>query len=93
MKLFRMNDCDWVMAPSLDEAANFYAKYTAGSYEDAMKDEPRELTDEEMDKLRFMDHADDPEPSRGDRSFREELARRMATADENETDLFATTEY
>lgn len=72
MKLFQVSEYDCVMATSADEAiriiADYYELPHGEGYEPARL---REVTEEEMDRRMFRD--DD-----GRRTFREELARRMA---------------
>jgi len=86
MKVFNMNDCDWFMARSLEEAIYEYKKYLKSQ---DMDDEPEywedavELTEEEMDRLKYRDE-DLPEAV----TFREALAMRGS-----EPEFFASTEY
>lgn len=85
MKVFQMNECDWYMAESAEEARVKYARdYDPG---DDSENQPRELELHEMHNLMFIDEdgADLP------RSFAEELKIRLAK--ENVTHgLFASTE-
>jgi hypothetical protein len=90
-----MDSCDWWIARTLEEAI---ADYRAG-WADADLTEARELTDAELDRLVFVDLAPDPEHGRDPeisatvrRSFRQELARRVA-AGLSEPGIFASTEY
>lgn len=85
-RVYRMNDSEWWMARSLDEAREAYhACYGTDEHDTA---DARELTDEELDRLTFTDDEATP---RVTRTFREELARQSATA--TEPDFFATTEW
>lgn len=84
MKVWKINDCDWVMASSAEEAKQTLATITE-VYEE---DEVRELTDHELDTFHFVDEDEKDSPRR---TFRQELARRVAL---NEgPDMFASTEY
>lgn len=90
MKIFEMNDCDWWLANTAEEAkADFREIY--GSHEhDFHPEGPRELTGEELDKLIFSD--DLSEPNAAKRTFREELERRLS-AGVTSPEPFASTEY
>ncbi len=95
MHVYQLNDFEWWMAPSLEEAIALAMKTTGCSREEQVDETCHELTDAELDKLRFID-ADEPgaeEPEGGwpNRSFREELEARIAAGCEAE--MFATTEY
>lgn len=82
-KVFRLNDCDWWMAESLEAAKADYTKETGLTEEDEPFDDPHELDEETMDTLIFVDDGIK-------RTFREELARRIAIGDT--LGMFATTE-
>jgi hypothetical protein len=85
-RVFRLNECEWYMARTLEEAIAEYrsvmglAEHEVASY----LDRPRELTDQELDRLQFCDYEQSP-PTR--RSFREELAARAPAPQ-----FFASTE-
>lgn len=96
-RVFKMNDCDWWLARTLDEARESY-KHETGVDED----EARELTDEEMARLTFVDVDDGERPiGTSRRSFREELRQRVELRErlkakhgiEPKPELFASTEY
>jgi hypothetical protein len=87
MKIFKVNDCDWVMATSAEEAKQVLATFT-DVHED---DEVRELTDHELDTFKFIDEDHDEEKDGPHPTFRQELARRVAAGDR--PDMFASTEY
>ena len=92
MKVFRMNDCDWWMAETLEQAVNDYLKMT-GSQSDLdrgeMLDDPAELTPHEMASHEFYpDETQDPDKVI---SFSTELKYRIARGATSE--LFASTEY
>lgn len=67
VKVFRLNDCDWWAAHSLEEAIKDGAA-CMGLTEDEVADEPRELTEKEMDEFDFVD-----ENGERQSSFRERL--------------------
>jgi hypothetical protein len=68
MKIFAMNDCDWMAAEDLESAKAAYLKDYSGDY-DSLED-PHELTEEEMDSHTLHD----PEGENPDCTFREGLA-------------------
>lgn len=53
MKVFRINDYDWYMAGSLDEAINL-AVADCGMPRDEVVDRPCEVSDEAMKELMFF---------------------------------------
>lgn len=83
-KVFKLNEFEWYAAPSLAAAVAAWKKET-GCDDDAL-DEPRELTEKEMDTIKF--HSDDE----GILTFREELRLQRQRTGEY-TGFFATTEY
>ncbi len=88
MKIFAMNDCDWMAAETLEAAtAAYLVEYSGGLPADEALDSPRELTDEEMGLLLVMDES-------GVRvgTFREELDKLVA-AGAVFPRMFASTEY
>ena len=94
-RIFEMNDCDWILAHSQEEAANFYCEMVgARDYVELVAFEegyPMEVCDEMLDKLRFHRealHSEGPHVV----SFREELASQIASG-EPIPHLFASTEY
>lgn len=96
IKIFKMNDCDWWAAETLDEAKLDCVHTFGGVWpEDAEEflDDPYEVGDEHLDKLWFVD-ADEMdangEPVR--RTFREELNRMIESGEEFPCP-FASTEY
>ena len=85
MKVFCMNDCDWWMAETLEQAKADYLKMTG---KDAnILDNPHEMTAEEMENAEFY-----PDES-VERAipFTEELRNRIVAGRKSE--LFASTEY
>ena len=85
MKVFAMNDCDWMAADTLDEAKALYLK----EYGEEVDEDARPLTDAEMDSLVFVETDSLPERRC---TFREELERRVASGQEF-PQFFASTEY
>jgi hypothetical protein len=87
MRVFAMNDCDWVAAETLEDAIKTYAQMIGTGFdpEDDLSD-PHALTDEQMDKLMFTDEDEKK------RTFREQL-NRMIEAGEELPGFFATTEF
>lgn len=105
-KVYRMNDCDWYVAKSADDALSALADDVLNSCEEyadleAKKaglrasnywfgEAPAELSDEEMDTLKFLD--EEGEDGEGTtpvtRTFREQLVFDPPT----EARMFASTE-
>jgi hypothetical protein len=83
MKIWKMNDCDWVMAPTLQEAIKVMADmFCEGDISkiDEYLDEPDEISEEAYDKLKFCDlepGEDGWDKPENKRSFREEMNRRI----------------
>lgn len=97
-RVFRMNDVDWWMARTLEEARASYKRETG----DDETEDACELTDEEMDRLMFHETDENERPTKkGRRTFREELRQRVELMEslrvehgvEPRPDLFACTEY
>lgn len=95
MKIFQVNDIDWFAGENADDC--FKLLKEMGMYDDgdiqAMKDDgyPVELTDEDMDRLVFVDDVYDNLKS-NKRTFREELQRRINAGEEFPC-MFASSEY
>ena len=90
--VYEINDCDWYLARSLDEAkATATVDYGGPEYaEDMIESGAHELTDAELDKTLFT--VDDAGASVAPKiSFREELANRVAN--NPQPSLFASTEF
>lgn len=85
MKVFRLNDCDWWMAETMEQAKADYLKMTGEDSE--IFDDPKELTAQDME-----DHEFYPDES-VERAipFSEELRNRIVAGRTSE--LFASTEY
>lgn len=93
LRVFRLNDCDWWIARTLEEAKVSYQGECGPMDDEEAFDEPRELTDEELDRLKFHDRDDRDRVIRKTiRTFREEL-RQQIKADPTTPRMFACTEY
>jgi hypothetical protein len=91
-RVFRMNDCEWWVARTLAEAMGQYLIQTGIPAAEAFDGE-RELTDEEMDRLHYIDIDENERPVKESRrTFRDELAQRVS-AGLSMPELFACTEY
>ena len=89
MKVFAMNDCDWMAGETLESVKALYMReYAGGLPEDEALDDPSEVNEHEMGRLRFHDS----ENCEDDSTFQEELDRRIA-AGEKFPCFFASTEY
>jgi hypothetical protein len=94
MKIFQLNDCDWVMANNLEEAIKTLIEETGTTREEAYDEAvAHELTDQELDMMKFTDD----DEARGDgslqtmavtRTFKQEMARRKQVSQ-----FFASTEF
>lgn len=89
IKIFRLNDCDWFAAETL-EAAIQCARSEFG-YTDDSFDEAYELDDAELDCLKYRFTDDDDKPLET-MSFREALAKRIADGEQFPY-MFASTEH
>ena len=93
-KVFQLNDVEWWMAPSLEEAITEAVRQTGLVREDVFDEScAHELTDEELDKLVFdwgseFGKFNDPDYQH---SFRKELKDRIE--DGSRTEVFAVTDY
>lgn len=84
IRVYEMNDCDWMAAASPESATEVYRRDFGGDeFEDG---EPRPLTDREMDGLMF--HEDNGEK----RTFRAQLAN-MVVEGRPFPQFFASTEF
>lgn len=86
IKIYAMNDCDWVVARSREEAITFYRTFSedAEDWEDA-----EELSSKALDKLKYAIG----ESLRGPTiSFRARL-QQIVDGGEEVPDLFASTEF
>lgn len=95
-RVFYMNDCEWWVARSLEEAkvdaAKAWGCSVATAEADGMYDDPYELCDAELERLKFVVDRELPEKQWKRITFREELERRVAVG-MMQPELFACTEY
>jgi len=89
IKIFKLNDCDWFAAETLEEAIEC-AKRECGYDADSF-DDPYELGDDDLDRLQFQFTDDDDKPLET-MSFRDALAKRIADGEQFPY-LFASTEH
>lgn len=54
VRVWQMNDCDWVAARSLTDAIDCYMQFSGALREDVLAEEPRQLTDADMRRLTFF---------------------------------------
>lgn len=89
MNIFQMNDCDWFIGESLEACRAEFAK----NFDDdpIYTEDARELTDAELDTLKFSDRSDDGQDETT-RTFRKQLAVEIANGGEFPR-MFASTEY
>lgn len=90
IKIFEINDCEWVAARSLEEAKTFYLEMVSGDTSVLDEGCPVELTELQLDRMTYSDDQGDPNASK--RSFREELQKRIA-AGVQFPEYFATSEF
>lgn len=89
MHVFRLTDCEWWMARTLDEAKTDYTQVTG----EQADDDARQLSEEDLDRLWYVDTNEDETPNATMRcSFRQELANRIATGI-SKPEVFACTDY
>ena len=90
MKVFAMNDCDWMAGESLESVTELYLKeYAGGLPKDEACDNPHEVTEHQMDRLRFHDDAESPDDYQ---TFQQRLNFMVRRGDKFPC-FFATTEY
>lgn len=92
VKIFKLNDYDWVAATSLDEAKLCLSKLVhdgsiGEEFHDNYIDCPNELSEADLDRMQFVS---DEHPE--NRSFREELKHNLSVGEEVPF-FFASTEY
>lgn len=98
IKIFKMNDCDWWAAETLEQAKEDCVTTFGGRYpEDAEEflDDVREVPGGNMSKLRFVDPDESDETTASgyvERTFRQELNDRIERG-EKFPQPFASTEY
>lgn len=89
MKIFKLNDCDWYAAKDMKSAIEQIMFDMSDTCEFCVDSSAHELTDDEMDSLKFVDYTDSPTTTR---TFREQLVIMVERGDEFPC-LFATTEF
>lgn len=89
VKIFVMNECDWMAAVTLEEAVEEYKANFGGDFDE--NDPPRELTPEELDELQFRE-TDEDDSLLAKKSFRVKLDE-MIAARETFPCFFASTEF
>jgi hypothetical protein len=89
-RIFQLDDYYWWVARTLEEACRT-AKAEVDFGDDDLAD-ARELEDEELGRLKFVDSDEDGNPEGEHRSFRQELARRVSSG-LAAPELFACSEY
>lgn len=87
IKIFKLNDCDWYAANTLEEAIAQCAEDT-GIPKEEVADDAYEVGDHHLDELIFKDE-DRPDE---EITFRQEL-QRMIDAGTKFPAMFASTEY
>ena len=86
IKVYRLNEYDWVAAESMEEAIEWYCRTTGVARSEATDEDVRELDEREMERTVFT--LED-----GDQiSFAEQLERCL-DAEREAPFLFASTEY
>lgn len=98
-KVYRVTDYEWYVARTRDEAiATACSDWGCKSVDEAVSkdmlelDDVHELDDESLRELKYTDTDENDEPVGRARSFRTELARRVA-AGLKEAELFAASEW
>ena len=86
MKVFRINDYEWYMANTLEEAIKLAMDLTGLPADEAAEDDAHEECEAEMNRMKFVD---DDGVTR--RTFAAELQRRIEAG--LPTGPFASTEY
>lgn len=88
MKIIQMNDCDWFIGESLESCV---ADAMKNYYDDSIYvEDARELTDDELDTMKFSDRSDDRQDETT-RTFRKQLEIEIAKGGEFPR-MFASTE-
>lgn len=92
VKVYRMNDCDWMAAANMDEAKAAYLQDFAGGLtaEEAFEG-VYELTDFDLSRMKYTRTEDDGEPI-GKITFRQELDL-MIVSGTKFPNFFASTEF
>ena len=92
VKVFAMNDCDWMAGEDIASVTELYLKEYSGDLPaDEALDESHELTEDQMDRARFYeDHGDGGDGSY--QTFRQRLDFMIKRGDKFPC-LFASSEY
>ncbi len=90
MNVFQINDCDWWIGESLDACVQDYREHCDDDPD--YTEDARELTNAELDTLKFSVSDDDERPTGEKRTFREQLAIEVAESGKFPR-MFASTEY
>lgn len=91
-RVYRLNDCDWWIARSIEEAKASFQSHCGPMPDDEAFDEPHELTETEMDTLKICE-TDENERRTGKKlTFREYLVERLGDG-LSEPEQFASTEW
>jgi hypothetical protein len=95
IKIFKMTDCDWWAGLDLESCIADTVREYGLPRDEAVDPNAHELTDEELDRFKFID-GDDPINADGtpggSRTFREQLALQVNRGD-TFPQFFASTEY
>lgn len=89
IKIFKISDYDWFAGESLDECKEFAIEHF--DYDEDSFDDPRELTEKEMDSLIFIEDIDE-DPHGETKTFRQKLNEMIADG-ASFPDIFASMEY
>lgn len=76
MKIIEISDCDWWIGESLESCVKDYLDNYVDDPE--YSEDARELTDEELDRLKFRVCDEDEMPTGEKRTFREQMAIEIA---------------
>jgi hypothetical protein len=92
--IYQLNDCDWVAANTMEQGIAWYLELVGGTREHDIEN-PRELSDVELDTQTFRDVDGKYGPENGRYTFREGLRLMLSSISERERPpfLFCSTEY
>jgi hypothetical protein len=88
IKIFGMNDCDWVAARTIEEARDFYRTFVGKAAFEEYEEEGCEPHEEQ--RINNLPYTDDEHPQ--PITFAEQLQRMIASGEQFPA-FFATTEY
>ena len=92
IKIYKMSDYDWFVGESLEDCKEMAVKDFDYDLDGNSFDDPREITETEMDTLIFIEDDGDGYPDGTRKTFRQKL-NEMIEEGASFPDLFATTEY